>query len=319
MEILACTDINFVMPTGVMMYSVCANNQDADITFHLIVDKSVRQKERGNLTGMVKQFVNKRIVFYEIDSLKNKGLLATSKSERFEKTQAEYYRLYITEIIPPTIDKLLYFDGDIIVRHSLASLWETDLTGYAVAAVIDMSSADMEYYNRLRYPSDLGYFNAGVLLINLDYWRKHQVIDMFADFISNHSDCIRFEDQDVLNVVFRQNKLFLPVKYNLQHGFLLKNANYDYGKYEKEVEEARKDPVVVHYTGYKPWEVTTQKDHPFSSSFAKYQKETIWKNMVIDHRSTMSKIRSCIGNILRLLGLRQRTRRSPYIDILPVD
>lgn len=316
MEIVACTDKGYVMPTGVMMYSVCFNNQDADITFHLIVDESVTQKARCDLKEAVEKFVNKRIVFYEVDSQRTKGLPTRTI---FGITQAAYYRLYLTEIIPQTIDKVLYFDGDIIVRHSLASLWETDLTGYAVAAAIDMSSANIEYYNRLRYPSDLGYFNSGVLLINLDYWRKHHVIDMFSNFISNHSDIIRCEDQDVLNVVFCNHKLWIPVKYNLQHGFLKKNAKYDYWKYEKEVEEARKDPVIVHYTSFKPWEKNTKEIHPFSSSFKNYQKQTIWKNMITDKRSIMSKIRIFVGRMLRFLRLRQPTRRTVYIDILPVD
>ena len=316
MEIVACTDKGYVMPTGVMMYSVCVNNQDTDITFHLIIDESVTQKARCDLKETVEKFVNKRIVFYEVDSQRTKGLPTRTI---FGITQATYYRLYLTEIIPQTIDKVLYFDGDIIVRHSLASLWETDLTGYAVAAAIDMSSANIEYYNRLRYPSDLGYFNAGVLLINLDYWRKHHVINRFSDFISTHCDIIRCEDQDVLNVVFCNQKLWIPVKYNLQHGFLKKNAKYDYWKYEKEVEEARRDPVIVHYTTLKPWEKTTKEIHPFSSSFVKYQKQTIWKNIIIDKRSTMSKIRSSIGRILRFLRLRNRIKRTTNIDVLPVD
>ena len=37
MDIVACTDKNYVMPTGVMMYSVCVNNADEDIVFHICV------------------------------------------------------------------------------------------------------------------------------------------------------------------------------------------------------------------------------------------------------------------------------------------
>jgi lipopolysaccharide biosynthesis glycosyltransferase len=41
MDIVACLDKGFVMPTGVMMYSVCTNNQETEIMFHLVVDESV--------------------------------------------------------------------------------------------------------------------------------------------------------------------------------------------------------------------------------------------------------------------------------------
>ena len=48
MDIVACTDKWFVMPTGVMMYSVCVNNPDADIVFHVIHDDSVTTKDRSD-------------------------------------------------------------------------------------------------------------------------------------------------------------------------------------------------------------------------------------------------------------------------------
>ena len=47
-HIVACLDHGFVMPTGVMMYSVCVNNPDVDINFHLIVDESVTADDRND-------------------------------------------------------------------------------------------------------------------------------------------------------------------------------------------------------------------------------------------------------------------------------
>lgn len=41
MELVMCTDKNYVMPCGVMLYSICQNNQDVDITFHIVIDESV--------------------------------------------------------------------------------------------------------------------------------------------------------------------------------------------------------------------------------------------------------------------------------------
>ena len=35
-NIVACTDKKFMMPTGVMMTSVCENNMDTDVVFHII-------------------------------------------------------------------------------------------------------------------------------------------------------------------------------------------------------------------------------------------------------------------------------------------
>ena len=318
LNIVACTDKWYVMPTGVMMYSVCINNQDSDITFHVIVDESVTLKSKDDLKKTVERFVNKRVAFYEINS----HLIDNypTRKKKITITQAAYYRLFLTDIVTSNINKVLYLDGDTIVRHSLASLWEIDLSGYALAAVTDMSSGNIEYYNRLGYPMELGYFNSGVLLINLDWWRKNNAISLFVEYITKYSERIKFQDQDILNAVFSNHILFLPVTYNFQHGFLKRIPNYDYRKYEKEVEEARKDPVIVHYTLGKPWEKTVPDAHPFTSTFTKYQRQTIWRNSKkIDRRSTMLKIRFFIGQILRYLRLRQRSRTNIYIDVLPVD
>ena len=318
LNIVACTDKWYVMPTGVMMCSVCANNQDRIITFHIIVDESVTLKSKDDLKKTVERFVNKRVAFYEINS----HLIDNypTRKKKITITQAAYYRLFLTDIIPPGINKVLYLDGDTIVRHSLTTLWEIDLSGYALAAVTDMSSGNIEIYNRLRYPKELGYFNSGVLLINLDWWRKNNAISLFVEYITKYSERIKFQDQDILNAVFSNHILFLPVTYNFQHGFLKRIPNYDYRKYEKEVEEARKDPVIVHYTLGKPWEKTVPDAHPFTSTFTKYQRQTIWRNSKkIDRRSTMLKIRFFIGQILRYLRLRQRSRTNIYIDVLPVD
>ena len=57
MDIVACTDKWFVMPTGVMMYSVCANNQDTEIMFHLVVDESVTDADRNDLKKTVESLL----------------------------------------------------------------------------------------------------------------------------------------------------------------------------------------------------------------------------------------------------------------------
>ena len=70
MDIVACTDKWFVMPTGVMMYSVCVNNPDVDIMFHVIHDDSVTSKNRRDLEETVTVFERKMITFYHIDVTK---------------------------------------------------------------------------------------------------------------------------------------------------------------------------------------------------------------------------------------------------------
>ena len=320
-DIVACIDKRFVMPTGVMMYSVCVNNPDVDIVFHVIHDDSVTSKYRRDLEETVTVIEGKSIMFYHIDV--TKFLCFPNVTTGTTMILASYYRLMLSEILPQSIHKVLYMDGDIIVRHSLLPLWNTDLKDYAVGAVPDVIEIEYSkaYSKRLNYPSQLGYFNAGVLLVNLEYWREHNVVTDFISFIQKHADILLCHDQDLLNVLFSDKKVMLPIKYNLTSGFLWKQPQYDFRKYEKEMEEAWRDPVIVHFTAEKPWSsYRRHTKHPFSSTFLKYQSQTKWKGVKKDHRPFKLRVINNVADMLRKYGLKsQIPPLYEYIDIAPID
>lgn len=315
MDIVACLDKGFVMPTGVMMYSVCVNNQDTEIMFHLVVDESVTDADRNDLKRTVESFEGKKVTFYTVNSRNFQEMPALVKGYRI--TQSAYYRLFLTEILPTNIEKVLYLDGDIIVRHSLLPLWNTDLTDYSLAAVIDYEEDTMSFYERLNYPRRYSYFNSGVLLINLKYWREHDVVKVFNSYIEEHRSDIVYHDQDVLNAVFYNKKILLPIKYNTSVGFCKRQKKYD-PKYEDEVLNTRKDPVIIHYTETKPWQYC-RYPHPFESSFFKYQSQTCWKDWPIeDQRPLQLRLRHAVADTLRKLKLWPKLPQV-FIDLSPVD
>ena len=62
MEIVACTDNHFIMPTGIMMYSVCVNNAEKPITFHVVIDNGVSDCQKEDLRKTIQPFPNKSII-----------------------------------------------------------------------------------------------------------------------------------------------------------------------------------------------------------------------------------------------------------------
>ena len=62
MHIALCLDRGYVMPTGVMMYSVCANNLDAEIDFHVVIDESVTDKDKKDIEDTIFPFEGKKIL-----------------------------------------------------------------------------------------------------------------------------------------------------------------------------------------------------------------------------------------------------------------
>lgn len=298
MDIVACTDTDYIMQTGIMMYSVCVNNINSSITFHIIIDEGVSAIQKDMLQKTLSSFTDKSIVFYRVDS--DKYSILPKRPDLPTITQATYYRLDLANIIPPEIDKVLYLDGDIICRKPLDNLWNTDISQFAVAGVHDVWEEIYEKSNHLHLSPWRGYFNAGVLLINLKWWRENNSTESFYAFIDQHGDWLKCQDQDVLNYVFNEHKLILPIKYNLATDFLYNNT--DYKHYSDQLEEAIHDPVLIHFIAVKPWQKSCR--HPYRSTFLKYKSQTIWRDEPLQEDRPLSlRIRIAIGKVLRFFHL----------------
>lgn len=278
MEIVCSTDNNYVMPTGVMMCSLCENNGDEQVRFHVLTS-GLTDANKEALEGIAADY-GKEIVFHKVNDadLSDFPIGREGQSSHISSL-ATYYRLFLGDILPESITKVIYLDGDLIVRGSLRELWATDMDGYAVAGVPDTGNNGVEHYNRLLYPQSMGYFNAGVLVINLEYWRGHGVKEEFFKIAREHPERLRCHDQDILNYTFRTCKKRLNAKYNFQNDYLFEhrylNLTYDI---ISEIDAALANPVIIHYvTGPKPW----QRDciHPYRAEFLKYRDKTQWRNM----------------------------------------
>ena len=320
MDIVVCTDNNYVMPTGVMFHSICKHNQDIDITFHVIIDKGVTKENQDSLKKVLDGYTNSlHIIFYVIDGdkLSNLPCLGKNNSKNYI-TQATYYRLFLTEILPKNLEKVLYLDVDMIVRGSLADLWNTDLGEYGVGVIPDAAEVIYGKYYRLHYSILKGYFNAGVLLINLKKWRQSNMLEQFVHFMESHSDWIKYHDQDVLNRFFCDDKMILSIKYNFQEGYLWETPLCDYWKYEKDILEARKNPVIIHYTDIKPW--WSDCKNPLRNIFLQYRSETIWRSIPVKKRHIrirlVNDLKDMIKYILVFFKLRPLSSVNKYVKIV---
>ncbi|MGI6220004.1 MAG: glycosyltransferase family 8 protein [Bacteroidaceae bacterium] len=309
MDIVICTDNNYVMPSGVLICSICENNKTEKIRFHIVGNETLSDESKQSLSEISGSY-HQEIHFYCADDSLNSLLPVGKERQPKHITVAAYYRLFLASILPANIDKVLYLDCDIIVRHNLNELWNTDITDYAVGCVTDGSDGLISYYNRLRYPQFLGYFNSGVLLINLAYWRRYKVQDESLDFLKKYPERIQFHDQDVLNYVLREKKKALPFKYNVQDGFLREKLDLSW-EYEEELEEAIRDPWIIHYCGgKKPW--TKGCTHPFKSDFFKYRQLTKWRNRPLLKCDVKPIIKRKVRVFLGALGVMSKAKLNNY-------
>ena len=269
MDILLSTDNNYTVPTGVLMTSIGINNPVCN--YHILVDRNFTDENRQLLTSVAQSY-SSTIAFYVLPENLLEDLPFGKDNMPKHVSLATYYRLFVTEFLPKDIHKILYLDGDIIVRKNIEQLWNEDISGYALGAVHDIDEFVHFITWRLPYPTDEGYFNAGVLLINLDYWREHNCKEQFQNFIHDYGDVIRLHDQDVLNSVFHDKKKWLPVEYNFQHGFILKYPVYS-DALKDEVAAVKYSPSIIHYTFGKPWECHCS--HPMRRVWFYYKKRSL--------------------------------------------
>lgn len=266
MDIVLCVDKNYLAPAKVTVASVCIHNIGEKIDFHVITDEKSLDSMKS--LSLVTDKYNQHCLFYAVSESICEKMPIERGNRPVYFSKSTYYRLFISSIIPDSIDKVLYLDCDLLCTNSFRELWSTDLTCKAVFAVSDMYEGDVSFYNRLQYFPQEGYFNGGVELINLKYWRDNHIEQVFVNYAVSHADAIFHHDQDIMNYTLKDLKGSLPLKCNVQDGFLYNELHFLAWNRMCEVNEARTNPTIVHYTGrFKPW--CKECNHPWKDTYMK--------------------------------------------------
>lgn len=301
---IACNiDSNYVKHCAVTLVSLFENNKEEGFTVHILA--SDLSHDEQNLLNDIGQRYGNLLHFYAPDPKLLEGFTIRKFSKRI--SMATYYRCILSEIIPMNVNRLLYMDCDIVVLDKIRPLWETPLENIGVAAVEDIGCNEPQRYEILQYPMEDSYFNAGVLLINLEYWRQHDIAHACIEYFHTYPERILFNDQDLLNSILHQDKVLVDLKWNVQDGFYRRPKTMD-KDWKDKYTETLKHPVVLHYTNRKPWEYDSQ--HPLKQEYIKYLDLTPWKGW----RPLNNPINR-IKRFFRLLPFRIGIRRAKYADL----
>lgn len=237
MHIALTFDKNYLRPFYVLLTSIFINNKGVSVSFHVIAS-GLNSEQKDDLV----EFCTKNsssINFYDINEKEVEKFIVPNG---YHFSLINYYRLFLIEMLPKSIDKVLYIDVDVLVVSNLQSLFEHNLGEYPVGAKID---------NEMYIRQDLGiydanYFNSGVMLINLAEWLKQDISQRAINFIVSFPDKVKFVDQDALNVILLGNWLKIDERYNIMP--------IDVPYYADEIAALMKDAVIIHYCGRKkPW------------------------------------------------------------------
>ena len=263
MDIVCSIDNNYVQHCCVMLTSFFENNKEEGNVIHLLTE-GITEDNKKTIEELIHAYKGE-FCYY----LVNSEIVASFPiKEGDHLTIATYYRLLMADILPQSIDKILYLDCDIIINDSITELWNTSLDGYAMAAIEELGCSLPDVYKRLGYDKKYGYFNAGVLLINLQYWREHNLTREFLLYIAENYEKLKAHDQDVLNALLHKKCLHVSYKWNVEEAF------YHYSvmkrlKHNRELRFVLRHPTILHYTWKpKPWDLSCKQ--PFRINYYIY-------------------------------------------------
>lgn len=248
---LSCDD-NYSKYAGVVIASILEKASNKDNLSIYILDGGISDIRKQEILSL-KSIKDCKIEFVEIDS----NLFEDYKQIKTHSYIAlpAYYRLKSASLLP-NITKIIYFDCDVIVKSSLANLFNIDINDYAFAAVRDI--------NKRMLKKNPNYVNSGVLLLNLDYWRKENIEEKLLNFTRENIDNIKTGDQEVLNRCLLGKIKVVDDVWNVQSSNFTNRSSYT------------NTPKVIHFVAKnKPWNRKSFSYH--KNEYFKYLQLTPWK------------------------------------------
>lgn len=264
MVVVYITDKGFEAQCGISLLSLLQNN--LEMTFDIyIMDSGISEDGRYRLAQ-----ISSDIHYIDIRGLRD--------DERFRESNGYnpivFVRLLLAELLPVTVDRVLYIDSDSVIHGSIKELETLDISDVDVAAVPELYMPTAIKQRTVGFRKQDIYYNAGILLINLKSWRERRLGDVFLRYLREHRESLLYNDQDIINACCKGRIKTLPPTYDMNPNLpyfpywfvrrhfiwyqgvmecLHKNAQVDISD-RKRYEAMLQYPVIIHYMGdERPW------------------------------------------------------------------
>lgn len=277
--IVTSADDNFALPATVMMRSVVDHLAGIDAVDFFVLDCGLTGKSRLKMRRSIPGSWG-RLHFIPIGVEKFAGFRVDG-----HVSAATYARLFVDKHLPPSVERAIYIDGDMVLLTDLLPLWEVDLAGHLLAAVQDPiagrvgQSAQMMHWQGWDVPEGTPVFNGGLLVINLCKWREQRISDKAIEVARQHPDRMKYWDQCALNYVIRGDFQPLDPAWNVGPFVFYPPHNRDVVYDAETAARCIREPKIIHYGGtWRPWKGPGR--HWREAEFYRYLYRTAWRNDV---------------------------------------
>lgn len=294
----------YVTFAGVSMTSLYENNKDIEELDTYILAENISEESKNDLIANAKKY-ERKLIFFEtqqlVDYMKQVGIPS------YRNSYATNMKMFIPQFLNEEIERLIYIDSDTIIMQSIRGFYEMDMQGKPIAMGLDSLGGRHKLYIGFSEADD--YYNAGIILYDMKQWREQGCTEQIMDHVKNVRSHYMSPDQDLINVVLKNNICRFDLRYNLQPHHMVYSVKqmsiffpqknyYD----SLQVEDAVKNPVIFHtfrFLGEFPWHLNSL--HPATKLFDQYLRLSYWKGyakIVSEQNSTVFKAERLLYKIL---------------------
>jgi len=205
-------DRKFLFPMAISAYSALDNLSDDAKAEIYVISTGISLRIQKKIEIILKRTGKLKSLNWIITSLQNKEKLYVTR----EINSTTYLRLLIPNLLSHKA-RAIYLDSDIIVRGDLLTIWDSDLDIYSTAGVQDYyftkikSNMAIPNYKHLSLNGEAPFCNAGVLLMNLDFWRSKRLGEKIMQYVKTYNQ----NDQQGINAILNGNWSLLNPSWNV--------------------------------------------------------------------------------------------------------
>lgn len=249
--VVCAADANYVRPMAVMLQSVLVNLNPNRLAVIYILDGGIATSDKKKMEGAL-DFTRLKIHWVPLKDSLFSGVPIWGRMP-----VSTYYKLAIDQALPAAVRKAIWLDCDLLVVNDLGRLWDIGLAGHPLLAVQDAlvpfvsSRCGIANYERIGLPPDAKYFNAGVMVVDLDLWRRNEVTREVIEYIREFREDLYFWDQEGLNAVLAGKWGQLDPRWNY-NACIPERIRFSHNR--TETIGPSQEPWIIHFAGnLKPW------------------------------------------------------------------
>ncbi len=274
--IVVATDNLYVVLLAALLKSIEENHKtSAPIHVH-IIDDGVSEINRIHISNSVSTDVF-TLFWHKTADVLPEGVTLPNDNSAFPITA--YLRLFGPYLIPATTKKMIYLDVDMIMVQDVSTLWETDLNGHILAAVVDLCKTvgstwgGIPNYKALGLNPESKYFNSGLMIIDPVQWRELGITNKVIKAVNDNLEHVNFADQYGLNLVLVDKWLSLDPRWN---SFSVLDEP---------------SPYLIHFLDIKPIFKSYKANKRYYEQFHHYLNQTPYRNFKLlgDYRRVYHK------------------------------